>query len=81
MVVAEKVQSQWNSVMQPVGSPSLIAGKCALRMGSKVNTVMPSPIASSAPATSFHRRMVCHRRASTATPTAGITRKPAGWFV
>ena len=79
-VSAEKVQSAFSSVTQPVGSPSLIAGKCAARIGCVANGVMPNTSAAAQATSSFQRRIDDGRRIRTARPTAGAASMPAMWL-
>jgi hypothetical protein len=76
----EKVQSALSSVRQAVGSPSLMAGKNAARMGCVAKGVMPSSAAAAAASSSFHRTSVRGRRMRTAIATAGAASMPAMWF-
>ncbi len=79
-VPAENVQSALSSVRQAVGSPSLIAGKNAARMGCVANGVMPRKAAPTSASSSFQRSSVRGRRISTAIATAGAASMPAMWF-
>src|SRR4051812_43342730 len=67
----EKVHDAESLVRHAVGSPSLIAGKCAARIGCVANGVSPRTIAPTHAINSLHRRAVAGRRINTASPTAG----------
>src|SRR6185436_19637305 len=69
------VQSQRNSVRQPVGSPSLIVGKYAVRIGWTANGVIPSTIAPAHARIRRHRMIVRGRRITTASAAAGAAMK------
>src|SRR5213595_112202 len=63
-----------------VGSPSLIGGKYAERIGCIAKGVMPNPRAKTHAMRTFHRVMVRGRRTRTATATASDGSIPAMWF-
>ena len=74
------VQSHLKPARQAVGSPSLIEGLCAARIGCVRKGEPPSTIAPKIASSSFQRRIVFGRRISTATATAGPASIPAMWF-
>src|SRR5689334_20575011 len=79
-VLSENVQLALSSVRQPVGSPSLIAGKYAARIGWVANGVIPSAPAPRHAANNQGRTSVRGRRIRTAIATAGAASMPAMWF-
>ncbi len=76
-VPLENVQRSSSFVRQAVGSPSLIAGKCAARIGCVANGVRPNSNMPTQASSSFHRKIVRGRTMSTARPTAGAASMPA----
>ncbi len=74
------VHDSSNPFVHAVGSPSLIGGKCAARMGSMANGVTPSASAPRQATTSRLRSTNAGRLTSTATATAGAASSPAMWF-
>src|SRR5690348_2966491 len=79
-VSLSNVQLASSFVSHAVGAPSLMGGKYAARMGSKMNGVNPRIMAPMHTSTSFHRSSVRQRVVSSAMPAAGSGRNPAGWL-
>src|SRR5579862_9854638 len=76
----EKVHDTAMPFRHPVGSPSLIAGYHADRIGCVTKGVRPRMAAPMQTITNFHRKKVFGRRKATAISAAGPGRPPAMWL-
>ena len=74
---ADSVHESVSLSRQAVGSPSLIAGKWAARIGCVANGVTPTKSSAAHATSSRQRTIVDGRRTSTASATAGAGSMPA----